>query len=128
MLNNKNEFKHKYCPLCGKEVKENKTLMSLICLNCDWRGEIITHSEKHKQKFNNLGPDFNEEDVPSYIKSYMFIKGFALAKNLEQTLIALAFARRLHNGQYRKDGLPYIIHPLKVCTTLINYGVIDDTV
>lgn len=120
----------KYCPLCGKEVVENKTLMTLICndKNCGWKGEIITHSEKHKTDISNLGPDFNEADIPSYIKSYMFIKGYALAKELDQTLIALAFARRLHNGQYRKDGLPYIIHPLKVCTTLINYGIDDDIV
>ena len=71
---------------------------------------------------------FNKEDEQKYIKSYMFIKGYAMAKNLEQTLIALAFARRLHEGQYRKDGNPYIIHPLKVCSTLINYGVDDDIV
>lgn len=123
-------FKVKYCPLCGEIVTENEKLMSLVCNNehCGWHGEIITHSNTHKSKIVDLGPDFNEKDIPSYIKSYMFIKGYALAKNLEQTLIALAFARRLHNGQYRKDGLPYIIHPLKVCSTLINYGIDDDVV
>lgn len=33
---------------------------------------------------------------------------------------------KLHDGQYRKDGAPYICHPLRVCTTLISYGVDDD--
>ena len=69
---------------------------------------------------------FNEKDTVQYIKSYMFIKGYAVAKNLTQTLIALAIARHFHDGQYRKDGTPYICHPLKVCSTLISYGIDDD--
>lgn len=69
---------------------------------------------------------FNPDDTAQYIKSYMFIKGFAMAKNLRQTLIALAVARHMHEGQYRKDGAPYIVHPLKVCTTLVSYGIDDD--
>ena len=82
------------------------------------------------QKKRNIIPlveTYNEVDTEKYIKSYMFIKGFAVAKNLKQTLIALAVARHFHNGQYRKDGMPYIVHPLKVCSTLINYGIDDDT-
>lgn len=81
------------------------------------------------QKKRNIIPlneTYNEVDTSKYIKSYMFIKGFAVAKNLKQTLIALAVARHFHNGQYRKDGMPYIVHPLKVCTTLMNYGIDDD--
>lgn len=65
-------------------------------------------------------------DENKYMKSYMFIQGFAVAKNLRQTLIALSVARQFHTGQYRNDGLPYITHPLKVCTTLISYGIDDD--
>lgn len=41
-------------------------------------------------------------------------------------MIALSLARKLHDGQYRKDGTSYISHPLKVCSTLISYGVEDD--
>lgn len=73
-----------------------------------------------------MNDTFNENDIPKYIKSLIFIKGFAVAKNLQQTIIALSVARRLHEGQYRKDGMPYISHPLKVCTTLISYGIDDD--
>lgn len=69
---------------------------------------------------------FNERDTARYIKSYMFIKGFAFGKNLQQVLVSLPVARKLHDGQYRKDGDPYLCHPLKVCTTLISYGVDDD--
>ncbi len=69
---------------------------------------------------------FNQDDTAIYAKTYFFIKGYATGVGLPQTLIALALARRLHEGQYRKDGSPYIIHPLKVCSTLISYGVRDD--
>ena len=75
-----------------------------------------------------MNDGYNKSEENQYVKSYMFIKGYAMAKNLKQTLIALAYARRLHDGQYRKDGAPYIVHPLKVCSTLINYGIDDDIV
>ena len=73
-----------------------------------------------------INDDFADEDSSRYIKSFMFVKGFAVALDLQQTLIALAIARKMHCGQTRKDGTPYISHPLKVCSTLINYGVKDD--
>lgn len=80
------------------------------------------------RKILEINHEFNEKDTQQYIKSYMFIKGFAIGKNLEQTLIALAVARHFHDGQYRKDGTPYILHPLKVCSTLISYGINDDII
>lgn len=73
-----------------------------------------------------INDDFVDEDNSGYIKSFMFVKGFAIALGLEQTLKALAIARRMHHGQTRRDGTPYIVHPLKVCTTLINCGIRDD--
>lgn len=78
------------------------------------------------QQILEMDHKFNPQDTEKYIDSYMFIKGFAVAKNLNQTLIALALARHFHDGQYRKDGTPYICHPLKVCSTLISYGIEDD--
>lgn len=72
----------------------------------------------------NIG--FDEKETAQYIKSYMFIKGYAVGKNLKETKMALTLARQLHDGQYRKDGTPYISHPLKVCSTLISYGIDDD--
>lgn len=71
-------------------------------------------------------PSCGDAELIQYIKSYMFIKGFAVGKGLKQTMVALSLARQLHEGQYRKDGSPYISHPLKVCSTLISYGIDDD--
>lgn len=75
-----------------------------------------------------MNEELNKEDKAVYSNSYMFLKGVAIDNNFEQTLIALAVARRMHNGQYRKDGVPYFLHPLKVCSTLYSYGIKDDVI
>lgn len=78
---------------------------------------------------NNLflmDDDYCEQETFHYIKPYMFIKGYAMGKGLPQTMLALPIARKLHNGQYRRSGEPYVTHPLKVCSALISYGVDDD--
>jgi guanosine-3',5'-bis(diphosphate) 3'-pyrophosphohydrolase len=41
---------------------------------------------------------------------------------------AIDFATKAHNGQTRKSGEPYIIHPLAVAATLIDWGMDIDTV
>jgi len=72
---------------------------------------------------------YNTDESFLYDKTYIFIKGYATALNLNYTLKALPLVRKFHNGQYRKgevvvDGktykLPYVLHVLKVCSTLIS--------
>lgn len=41
---------------------------------------------------------------------------------------AIDFATKAHEGQKRKSGEPYIIHPLAVASTLIDWGMDIDTV
>lgn len=76
--------------------------------------------------------DYNKKDQLLYEKQYLFIKGFAMGRNYVNTLKSLPVARKLHDGQYRKgttivDGekvrLPYLCHPLKVCSTLISLNL-----
>ncbi len=57
---------------------------------------------------------------------YLFLKGFAIAKEMQNTLISLSLASQLHEHQKRKGGAPYIIHPLEVTSYLINLGIDDD--
>lgn len=73
-----------------------------------------------------MNDTYCEQDTIQYIKPYMFIKGYAMGRKLPQTMLALPVARKLHDGQYRKSGEPYFTHPLKVCSTLISYGIDDD--
>ena len=72
---------------------------------------------------------FNTDEAWLYNDSYLFIKGYATGLELNQTLKALPLARKFHNGQYRKGEitikskkykLPYVLHVLKVCSTLIS--------
>lgn len=57
---------------------------------------------------------------------YLFLKGYAIAKEMRNTLIALSVATQLHEHQKRKGGEPYIIHPLEVASYLINLNIDDD--
>lgn len=57
---------------------------------------------------------------------YLFLKGYAIAKDMLNTLVALSVASQLHETQKRKGGAPYIIHPLEVASYLINLGIDDD--
>lgn len=57
---------------------------------------------------------------------YISIKATAIAREMKNTCIALSVANRHHDGQFRKGGEPYIIHPLTVCKHLINLGIYDD--
>lgn len=75
---------------------------------------------------------YNEDEEFLYVKPYLFIKGFATALNLSNTLKALPLARKIHNGQYRKGPikingqeykLPYLMHVLKVCSTLMSLPI-----
>lgn len=84
---------------------------------------------------NNLTPiieTYNVDEEFMYNKTYLFIKGYAVGRNLKYTLKALPFARHVHNGQYRKGvvqikgksyQLPYLLHVLKVASTIISLSL-----
>lgn len=82
-----------------------------------------------ERKITPIIDSYRLEDQSLYIKPYLFIKGYAVAKNMRHTLKALPLCRTFHDGQYRKGTvvvngencrLPYVLHVLKVCSTLIS--------
>ena len=85
-----------------------------------------------KKEIQPIVESFNIDEEFMYSKAYLFIKGYATGRGLKYTLKALPLARKIHNGQYRKgsvdiDGkqcqLPYLLHCLKVCSTLISLSL-----
>ena len=64
--------------------------------------------------------------LENWEETFLFIKGYAIAKEMRNTLIALSVASQLHANQKRKGGEPYLIHPLEVASYLINLRIDDD--
>lgn len=61
-------------------------------------------------------------------KMYTYLRGYANGRNMRQTLRALSFARNCHEGQMRKSGDPYIVHPLTMACHALSLGLDDDSV
>lgn len=61
-------------------------------------------------------------------KMFTYLKGFAMGKDMPETLKALNFARKLHEGQFRKGGQPYIVHPLTMACQAVSMGICKDEV
>lgn len=66
--------------------------------------------------------------VYNHEKMFTYLKGFAAGVGMRETQKALTFARAKHEGQMRRSGQPYIIHPLTMACNAISLGIKDDTV
>ena len=69
-----------------------------------------------------MSAQFNAESM------YTYLKGYAMGRKLTDTIKALAFARELHKDQLRKDGQPYIVHPLTMACHAITIGLDNDVI
>lgn len=79
-------------------------------------------------KLTPIIESYNVDEEYLYKDTFNFIKGYATGRNFSNTLKALPLARSLHDGQYRNGTvivndkrvkLPYVLHVLKVCSTLM---------
>lgn len=59
-------------------------------------------------------------------KMFTFLRGFANGRGMPETIKALNYAKKLHSGQFRDNGEPYIIHPLIMAFQAISVGLTSD--
>lgn len=56
-------------------------------------------------------------------KMYEFLKGYLIQHQYQEALKSLYYAIEKHEGTYRKNGLPYIVHPFYVACFGIYLGL-----
>lgn len=60
---------------------------------------------------------------------YTYLRGRLDGPGFEQSQKALPFARKAHEGQTRKDGSPYFVHPLSMaCDAIACKGATDEII
>ena len=67
--------------------------------------------------------------MPNVEKMYTYLRGFLVGAGMTESIKALQYARKAHEGQTRRgDGSPYVIHPLSMACYAVALGVKDDNV
>ena len=61
-------------------------------------------------------------------KMYTYLRGNLDGAQMTESLKALSYARQKHANQIRKDGVPYIVHPLSMACYAVALGLREDNI
>lgn len=88
--------------------------------------EGVAREAALRQRYN-LSADFvgQVQDVET---TYTYLRGFFEGAGMQSSRRALGDMLRLHDGQYREGGMPYIIHPMQMACHAIEYWRPGDTI
>lgn len=92
--------------------------MSKICEDVWMRQKALKEEETAMSEMATWKDDAS--------RTFYYLKGYASAKEFENMQKALLIARMMHEGQYRKGGAEYLVHPLRVCSFLAALKLNDD--
>lgn len=120
MIEYVNETKNFIYPLCKYAKEYYPDLSNAITII---KYQMVSICEAIESLYDICPVDTNPK---KYRKTLLFIRGYAKGKNMPNTLKALALSERLHEGQVRRCGDPFVIHPLRVASYLISLKINDD--
>ena len=105
------------------DITKLPELSRLYKVTIDWLVSGEMPDEQITQITKHLSDRLFDEN-----KMYTYIKAYATAKKLYQTLRVLPYVREKHDGQVRKgaDRVPYVYHPLLIACHALSLGMCDD--
>lgn len=61
-------------------------------------------------------------------KELAYLRGYLKGRDFNYAIISLNLAEKMHEGQKRKSGEPYISHPVRIANAIISLGIHDEEV
>jgi hypothetical protein len=116
------------CPRCGLSIKPRAGWLAVEhCPRCIARARTAVRMFSSPLPSSELYRDGFEPNSESATGD-QWQDGIGDPEGLPQTQAAVAFATRMHAGQRRADGTPFMLHPLEVAGRLYLAGAPDHLV